>query len=107
MESLDDIEETIDNVYVSAVYCSYVTRFSIRKLAARLNELCDAIISSGARLEPEQLIRLLEARMEMRDYAPISSDLSDALRQELEGFAQRGEITAELFLSKHSQLEPA
>jgi len=106
LESLDDIEDAIKNVYVSAIYCTYVTRFSIRKLAARWNGLCDTIISSGTRLKPEQVIRLLDVEREIRDYAPISPELSDALWEILEGFAQCGDLTAELFLSKQPQLEP-
>lgn len=107
MESLDDIEAAIKNVHVSAIYCTYVTRFSIRKLAARWNELCGTIISSGTRLKPEQVIMLLDAEREIRDYAPVSPELSGALLENLEGFAQGGDLTAELFLSKQPQLGPA
>ncbi len=48
IEPSEDIEAGIENVYVSAIYCTHVIRFSIRKLVAQWNELYGTIISSDS-----------------------------------------------------------
>lgn len=89
-----DLVRRIESLHTAVTCCDYVSRFSIRKVAALWNELSSQFLSSSKNLKPKQIFQMLEIANECEDYAAISAESKNALKQRLENLSYSGSIEA-------------
>lgn len=85
----------IENLYTAVTCCDYVTRFSIRKVAALWNELTFQVLATNTNLTPRQVFQLIEIAKECEQYADIHVELQSRLHQMLNGTVQNDSLEAE------------
>ena len=86
--------ERIVNLHTAVTCCDYVTRFSARKAASLWNDIAHTGLTAPLSLTPKQIFQLLEVANELRQFAPISTDAQEKLRQKLMQMAESGSIQA-------------
>lgn len=96
-ESDKSINDRIEQLHNAVICRDYVTKFSIRKIAALWNDLSCQALSSGIELTPKQIFRLLEIVNECQDYVDISFELKTRLKQELNDMAKSDRLEAKTF----------
>ncbi len=93
----EELGKRIEYLHTAVTCCDYVTRFSARKAAAIWGTLCSYAQSSEQLLSSIQIFRLLETAKELDDYATVSNDLKDVLRNLLLARGGLGDIGASAY----------
>lgn len=91
------LSQMIDNLHTAVACCEYITRFSVRKTAAIWNRICDCNMSTEDTLTSKQIFQLLEIAHELEDYAQISSESKNHLKELLGQRASSGDIEASAY----------
>lgn len=88
MDGEADLGKRIESLHTAVTCCDYVSRFSVCKSAATWNELGSQALSQDKELTPMQTFRLLEIAKECEDYANISMETKDRLKEMLSDIAR-------------------
>lgn len=87
-DSDEDLGKRIESLYTAVTYCDYVTRFSVRKVAALWNDLTHKALSTDTALTPSQIFRLVYIAGECEDFADISAESKERLKHMLKDSEQ-------------------
>lgn len=75
---------TVSELHTAVMCSDYVTRFSVRKMAAAWHTLCESVLTSGVIPSTSDIIKLLETAEELAPYTQISTELHSTLIQVIE-----------------------
>lgn len=79
-----DLGERVEKLHAAVTSCDYVSRFSVRKVAAVWHELVSRVLSSCVGFTSKHMFQLLEIARECEEYADISDELRNRIKQMLE-----------------------
>ncbi len=96
-EERADLGVRIENLYTAVTCCDYVSRFNVRKAAALWDKLSDKVLSTRTELSLRHIFLMLEIAKECEDYAHISGESKNRLRQMFDEMANTGSIESKAY----------
>lgn len=81
--NVGELDKLIDQMYIAVTCSDYVTRFSVRKVAAFWDNISRQVLISDLPLAAKQIFRLLETAKILEDFAPVSKVFKDRLKNML------------------------
>lgn len=98
---------TVDDIFTAATYSTYVTRFSVRKIAACWNVYCNNVAETmGKDFLSCHLFRLIESANEIGEFASIEIALKKRLIEMLAKRVSNGDTVAGIYLRSLSVNQP-
>lgn len=92
-----DLGVRIENLHTAVTCCDYVSRFNVRKAAALWDKLSDKVLSTRTELSLRHIFLMLEIAKECEDYAHISGESKNRLRQMFDEMANTGSIESKAY----------
>lgn len=98
---------TVNDIFTAVTYSAYVTRFSVRKIAACWNVYCNNVVATMDKDVPTcHLFQLIESANEIGEFASIETTLKERLIEILAERFYNGDTVAGIYLRSLSVSQP-